>query len=330
MPFISNLSYYNADLDSTPLLGSLGVERLQLVSCDDIITLQANPENSIVGHTVGWVQMTGTVVTWLTPQDDLDATFQQTLVRDDKIFRFYVDQGTPIERYEDILVTAIPTEYTPSIPPAVYPVSRFWATEEEAQSIRLFPGPSPDGTVTEDNTGLMLGWQNPGPRVYRGSKVRRRNLATGLWDIIQVGDFGLSYASGLQIGRSYRVDLVLRQPIATQDRPDSESTTLSQVPVAGYKTLDTQESMTLIGPSAAAAPAILEVLSRQIVGTEVPEEDLPMVPGFTYPTPSVLEVLTRELLATEVPQEASPSIPPVFGHSFLILEIKTLGITSLG
>ncbi len=82
------------------------------IVCDTLVTMTA----VIVGNTTNraflWEQVSGPSITWLTPQNQLSVQWEPlSLVRQDRLFRFYVDKGDPLnEQVFDGYVFATPTE----------------------------------------------------------------------------------------------------------------------------------------------------------------------------------------------------------------------------
>jgi hypothetical protein len=81
------------------------------VSCGDVITLSAQVFGEALGATYFWEQVSGTPVDWLEDQNQAQVMFRQPLNRDDKVFRFWVNRGTSVQAFKDVLVSAIPTDY---------------------------------------------------------------------------------------------------------------------------------------------------------------------------------------------------------------------------
>lgn len=109
MPFINT----SGTLRFRRITGGLivNVDTMLTVSCNDIIMLTGTTEGSEIGHRFRWEQISGTPVQWLEDVNQLTVMFQQSVVRDDKIFRLTVDEGTAFSQTHDILVSAIPTDY---------------------------------------------------------------------------------------------------------------------------------------------------------------------------------------------------------------------------
>lgn len=86
------------------------LQTMKLVTCDDIITLHAQIDGFPGTAKFLWEQQTGIPVEWLEPVNQQSVTYKQTLIRDDKIFSFFVNKGTVLEQEYRITVTAIPRE----------------------------------------------------------------------------------------------------------------------------------------------------------------------------------------------------------------------------
>ena len=137
------------------------LDRLQIVSCDDIVTLHGQIPHELVGNRYQWYQISGLIIEWLTPTNELTVMFRQTLVKDDKVFRLMVNQGTASQVQADILVTAIPRDDAPVIShsPHFYTQAfrgKAYSDSEVATAI-MIPGLSPSGSsVNNPLRGVMF------------------------------------------------------------------------------------------------------------------------------------------------------------------------------
>lgn len=77
--------------------------------CDPAFSLTATIVGDLTGHTIEWIQIEGSPVTFTTPLDQLAVTYTQTIF-DDKIFRFFIDRGTASEVFDDVSIFGSPTE----------------------------------------------------------------------------------------------------------------------------------------------------------------------------------------------------------------------------
>lgn len=86
------------------------VDSIMPVTCSDIITLSAQIIGDAGDATFLWEQLSGAPIIWLEAQNQTAVMFQQPALRNDKVFRFWVNKGTPVEKYADVLVTAVPSD----------------------------------------------------------------------------------------------------------------------------------------------------------------------------------------------------------------------------
>src|ERR1035437_1182761 len=142
-------------------LVELMLDRLQIVSYDDIVTLHAHVLHEVPQDQYQWYQISGLLVEWLTPTNDLTSIFLQTSVKDDKVFTLYVNEGTNSEVSASILVTAVPRDDIVGFTHAPRPFSQPYADEQVAIS-HMIPGLSASGTVTVNNPlrGVMFNSPN--------------------------------------------------------------------------------------------------------------------------------------------------------------------------
>ena len=157
------------------------LDQLLIVSCDTIITLHATIENPLASYEYQWEQLSGLTVTWLTPTNELTVMYEQTPVRDDKVFRLYVNMGSSGQEYAEILVSATPRDSIPEIKNSNFTALAFngagrqkpYALQEVAVATQI-PGLSAPGTVTVNNPtrGVMF----PEPSVPFGSALPLDNF----------------------------------------------------------------------------------------------------------------------------------------------------------
>ena len=72
------------------------------ILCNDIVQLSATFNKPLAGHTIEWVQTSGTIVT-LNDSDTLTPWFINPNT-DDLSFRVYIDRYGPDEVFDDVLV----------------------------------------------------------------------------------------------------------------------------------------------------------------------------------------------------------------------------------
>lgn len=92
---------------------TLTLASMKLVGCTTAVMLNAivevPPGDNIAAHRFEWELIAGDPIIWLEDQDQVSVTWQYPDdFRTDRTFRFWVDRGTNVEQFADILVTAIP------------------------------------------------------------------------------------------------------------------------------------------------------------------------------------------------------------------------------
>lgn len=136
------------------------VGTIQLVSCQDIVTLTGTVLSDPTGHTYYWEQTAGPAVTWLEPQNQLDVTFQKPAVFVDLIFRLWIDRYTPFQQYKDVIVTGVARDdFTSALNSGVAGSST--ASLPGVSNPYIIPGPAAAGSVSLNNTTRTLVWTNP-------------------------------------------------------------------------------------------------------------------------------------------------------------------------
>lgn len=109
MPFQVSISI-KKQTNALNLIKDYSVPNDVVVGCvNNSVILTAVVNESLDNHSILWEQILGSAVTWISPQDQLEAEFQILLV-DDKIFRFWIDKGTQYETFKDVFVFAKSTE----------------------------------------------------------------------------------------------------------------------------------------------------------------------------------------------------------------------------
>jgi len=89
------------------------------IICDTLVTMTAVIVGNTTNRTFLWEQVSGPSITWLTPQNQLSVQWSPlSLVRQDRLFRFYVDKGDPLnEQVFEMYVFATPTDKLQSSAP---------------------------------------------------------------------------------------------------------------------------------------------------------------------------------------------------------------------
>ena len=119
-------------------------QTLRIVTCDNIIMLHAEIIGFAGTAKFRWEQVSGQPVVFLEDQNQVTVTFQQTQIRDDKVFAFYVNKDTALEQRFLVTVTAVPME-TITLQKDVPSVSNdYW--DAELPSVAIFPSVVPADT----------------------------------------------------------------------------------------------------------------------------------------------------------------------------------------
>lgn len=165
MPFQVSFSTRHRQFKQVTLI-TAGEDQLHI--CTPTIYLEGVVEGDLLGHTIEWEQISGTTVTLqqantLTPFFDfVDTT--------DKIFRLWIDRGTPYEQYDDVRILKTPTSwcnpafksdnssFTFVLDPA--PVSCENITP--FVSVVVPPPTSTHGEETSFNITVDVSWTHPG------------------------------------------------------------------------------------------------------------------------------------------------------------------------
>lgn len=174
------------------------LEEVLLVSCQDIITLNATIIGDTSDHTFFWEQIYGPAVTWLEPQNQLMVMFQKPFTSGDLFFRFWVDRFTQFQQYKDMIVSGTAREnvvnafninnsalvktnvidiaisntnaYTPA-----NTNTNLYMSPINSTTVFLIPDNfSPTGNYIYNTSNIVMKWTNPTPTypvVYKRSEL---------------------------------------------------------------------------------------------------------------------------------------------------------------
>lgn len=165
MPFQISL---HSNVKQRGVINSFSAGEDQIAICAPEVTLVATIDGVLAGHTVFWEQLSGDQVLWLTPQNQIVVTFATVSAGStDRVFRFYVDKGTPLEQHDDIVVWGTPTEQETtlvsicSIPPSTDIACRNIPCDSVHIEYDL-GAPTIMGTATVNPlTGYSIAWNSP-------------------------------------------------------------------------------------------------------------------------------------------------------------------------
>lgn len=300
------------------------VESVLVTSCDDIITLSATITGNAVNRTFEWVQISGTPVTWLEDRFQTDAMFQQPAMRDDKVFRFYMDRGLSTEIKRDVLVTSVGKEDVANVVPHVSSnLLRAFVSGDEATSLVMVPGFSAYGTYTLNNPDKVLMWKNTESPLLSYSNIVVS--ATGQPDVVNpVGKS--TYYAGVTMTATYTVQSVFASPAF--DRT-ALSIPLTPITNNSFEQFDLSERIDPVPAISSAMLIKFEVLQPELVSLSYDEQVSSTLPAVSSSL-TVLNFTHLELYSYEPQVENLASVVPNLSSKNTIISIADLGLTTLG
>jgi len=143
----------------------------QLHICSPTVYLEGIVNGDLLGHVIEWEQISGTLVTLqnantLTPFFDfVDNT--------DKVFRLWIDRGTPYEQFDDVLILKTPTSFeqcsfsdnNPSTRDLLDPIPVDCNDILSFVNVSMPPPTSLEGEETGASIDIEITWSHPGDPV---------------------------------------------------------------------------------------------------------------------------------------------------------------------
>jgi len=337
MPFINNTLFVRRAYGPPTLL----LDAYRLVSCEDVITLNAETVDGQPGDTFLWEQIGGSLVIWLTPLNEQEVTYNQNLVRDDKTFRVTINEGTAREVIGTIVVSAIPRDTVQwlSRPLSLF-AQKFDAedrTYSDLESVAvsyMMPGLSDPNTVTVLNSNRWMGFTPPPDSWLHQLEPDPSAPVIGfkLFDITSGGftevasiPYNQRSFYGLEWFREYQIVSEVLQPGYPHE---SLGAVAGYFPPVGYLDLDSFEPSTMTLSRWAYQEATH--YPRELIAQAVEDED-----GFRINLNSALLTTTalhypRELISREVEDDDGFRINLQVGKFTLTRFQLDLGVGSLG
>jgi hypothetical protein len=331
MPFISQLTAYKSDIVGNPFNGTVTVEQMLFVSCNQFVTLNAIIDGDLTGHDTEWVQVSGYPVIWLEDLSSPNITYQQPTVRDDKSFRFYIDKGTLNQVVREILVSAVPqdnvfmnSDYSP---PAW---EHKWSDSTEvATNLLMEPGFSAYGTITVDNPERAIVWSKASDPNDTSVAFVMTRQADGSFTQTAVGAAAMYPAAVRNV--SYRIDTQVTYHGITRR---SQSAPVSSVPNPNLRDVDGAERFNLPGNyNGDSRLTITAKLVRSLEATQPADETVGGIDiAMAASTLGITGYLVRQLESAQPPTDDSVSgIDIAMGGANLhITQVQSIGITTLG
>jgi hypothetical protein len=236
---------------------SINVQTLMVVSCDTVITLVAQVIGILTDRTYEWVQLTGTPVDWLESRFQTSVMFNQTAVRDDKVFRFYVDKGKRTEAYKDVIVTAVPRDTATTVNESSTFQCLPYTSSELIHSITALPGLSAVGQNATNSAVRMLTWINPLEIYFSSATVIKTSLPT-FSEVVNK----TFYLNGVFWNETYQLR-ALHDYYGVQRIVNSPAITLTQT--GEYVDADASDKICLYASDMSVQSSILEVITRELV-----------------------------------------------------------------
>ena len=321
---------------------SFYVDSVLPVTCNDIVTLNAVLNGDPTGYTFEWVQMSGTPVIWLEDRDQTVVMFQQPVLRDDKVFRFYLNKGKTTERYKEVLVTAVPTDnYYLSVSnfSSSCSISSLGVPSTIAYNLNIPIYRPPGSEVISDPQRAVL-YNRPSGVVLNNSTLPvvylLEKTSSGYIEVAQeIQTSALANSQGLiqvmELDKIYKLRILNNNTIQDSEDFSLNSETFQTKPDLAVTEPDL---INLSTSSQYSVSTIDERISRVLIGLNVndPEDTFNINIG-TFASRSVLdEVISRSLLSfsvDDVQDVASLSTSP-FLSSSIIVENISIFRSSLG
>lgn len=208
MPF--QLSLTSRSRSSRGVISSFSAGDQQFATCAIEVTLTATVIGDLTGHNILWEQLTGdTQIVFVTPTNQLTATYNVIGGgSNDRIFRFYIDKGTPLERFDDVTVWGTPTETTTLRISSTASFSTDTACRNVACGTSYIyyglPAPSLGGSfATDPTTNFLLTWGSPtciedGPTLVTVVQNNNGNMTL-------IGTFDIDIYSNVAVSAPYDV-----------------------------------------------------------------------------------------------------------------------------
>lgn len=188
----------------------------QVVVCDTTVFLEATVVGDLTGHTILWEQVDGVAVTFNTPLNQFAINYT-TANFQDKTFRFYIDKGTGIEQFDDVIMFSTPTfPYYGGLPDQNCIANLGGSLRCDRPSLSIgFQQPS--GLSTEiliecgANTTALLEWTAPCAIDKLIQYVVQQRIVAGPWtDEAILPPSALSHVP-LVLGASYQVVAIIQE-----------------------------------------------------------------------------------------------------------------------
>lgn len=320
----------------------LSVESTLSVTCSDYVTLNASLVGDLTGHTFEWVQLSGEPVTWMESRYQPNVTFLQPAIRNDKVFRFYLDRNTIYEKVGEILVTAIPTDYVTSSIGSIRTVSSssLNSLSGELTYQYLLPAFESAGTTLVNNPNRSVVFsavsQTLVPSIQPFSIQLLTKEGANYATVTTVNLSGVTPGASTYINGGIVDTIHLLQAVTgnTTQATDHFSISSTYLATSGDIGISDETPLNISITTTSTATEILETISRALLTLDVGDVDdsVVLTVASVATTTEILETIIRTLLLLDVDDvEDTVSFSPGSISTITeILEIKSFQYSSLG
>jgi len=326
-------------LVSAPFL----VDSMLTVSCSDVITLSARVFVEAGSATYLWEQISGTPVDWLENQDQTQVMFRQPSVRDDKVFRFWLNKGSSKEAFKDVLVSATPTDFLRTSNQAFV---GSWSSSEsnvftyiEPIEIDLYPhitlpGYNETGLVNLNDPVKMVLFSNlkfGDDQLNTTTFTLQKVIGNGVYeDVLLVSSservFNVPLRFNIQEGTLYRLQKTLL----------GETTTLKNISYnrsGGALDLSIHDRLSSTQRiNNGNLSLVTDVISRSVVTEDTSQDSVLTFSNTHYgSTSSVVDVITRSLFTQDSEVETLTTYSDTNNGSYsAVTEVRSYSYNSIG
>ena len=218
------------------------VDSVQLVTCQDVITLNAQIITDGLLHTYEWVQISGTPVTFVGDTHQQMVVFHQAAIRDDKVFRFYVDKGQTTEQSKDVLVTTVSRDPMPQLMTSIVASSFIGWNDTVIPTGQPQAGSNGNGSITLNNNNRSIVWPL-NATIANIIGIRVVQIINGMDVVLADVMRPLRSFNNIVAGNLYRLDYIIQY--APKLTKIITGPLVSAGILPGYIELDTWEKFTI-------------------------------------------------------------------------------------
>lgn len=280
------------------------IEHLRIVTCESIITLNAEVSNTDGTHTFEWVQIAGTPVEWLEDTHQITVMWRQPVIRDDKVFRFYVDRNTAHEMSDTMTVTAKPTDYTGPMLTTSGEFAQFLPhNQQNTPFIYMAPQLRDEEANIFYDTSSTIFVGTPPTQFEKVSAtvLERYNTSTGVWEIVETA-IGYVALFTAEQDRSYRVIFVFDGRFGVRSVSISNTVSYTSTDSGIGRTGATSTGYAIFSNSSPAICTLLELANLDRADTDADDTAL-FNTSFGQNIGIIIERVSYTVATTDTPEE---------------------------